>query len=157
MTLPDGRSRLRFALEIAIGLVPVTLVLLPFLAAGAGGLIVSVFATLADPEWPLSTRARMVLPTFGLLAWVAAAFAGVLAVWVMTLSIWGWRLRGKTIRVVVLLAFVAGIVAEGRWIATMLRPRHAYDAGTWFVWLAFLIPPTVLGLLHLPEFVRESK
>ena len=82
------KGRAITVLEIAFGLLPASVVLLPLLIAGATGTAVAMMVILADGSKSFSTRTRllMALSSAGIILWVLCAMVGMLALWVAVLS-----------------------------------------------------------------------
>ena len=104
----------RIVLEVLVGLVPVTFLLLPLLAAGAVGSPFAIFATLVDPQWPAAIRLQMILPLVWVDVWVVAAVVGVFAAWVLVLGSGTKFLDRRPIRIGLAGFLLLGIIAELR-------------------------------------------
>jgi hypothetical protein len=78
------RSReLALALEIILGLLPVTYVLLPLLALGGFTIKYSMASKLLDFSVPLASRLQSAGSPLLLLLWISAGVAGVASVWTL--------------------------------------------------------------------------
>ena len=102
-----GQRRLRQVVEVALGLVPTTFLLLPFLLASALGTAMAAVAGGAVD------RATVVL-----IGWVLAGVLGIAALWVVVLSDGAARL-GRGGRLVLAVGLLLGIAAAARWLWVM--------------------------------------
>jgi len=153
---PLKKQNQRIVLEVLVGLVPVTFLLLPLLAAGAVGSPFAIFATLVDPQWPAAVRLQMILPLVWVDVWVVAAVAGVFAAWVLVLGSGTKFLDRRPIRIGLAGFLLLGIIAELRWFHFLLTGEKPYDFATWAWWVGLLLPPSVVGVLRLPSLFRSS-
>lgn len=140
------KGRAITVLEVAFGLLPATVVLLPLLMAGAMGAAVALIVILADGSKPFSTRLIMVLPPAGIVLWVLVATLGMLALWVAVLGpeIVDHRPRA---RVVLVTCLVCGSVAAILWLYVM--GRMSSDLKAWVTWIGFLGGPLIVSTRHL--------
>lgn len=90
-----------------------------------------------------------------ILAWVAAAGVGALALWVVVLADSPTVVRQARLRWWLIAGLVLGLLAATRWLATMMGGGHSHDAHTWAVWLGLLIGPLVLGTYYLVLLVQR--
>jgi hypothetical protein len=146
------KGRAITVLEIALGLLPASVVLLPLLMAGATGTAVAVVVILADGSRPFSTRLTMALPSAGIILWVLCATVGMLALWVAVLSRQEVDHRPRA-RAVLITSLVCGSVAAILWLYDMGRTTH--DLKTWAVWIGFLGGPLIVSARHLFVLVRD--
>ena len=134
-----GQWRLRQVAELALGLVPATFLLLPFLLAGALG---TAMATVASGALDWATGL--------LIGWVLAGVLGISALWVAVLSDGAARFSPGS-RLVLGVGLLLGIAAAARWIWVMGTNGHRYGAATWIVWLVLLGGPLVIASLRLAQ------
>jgi hypothetical protein len=141
--------------QVLIGPLPATILLLPVLLAGGLGAAIALLATLFDPSRSLGEIWATVTTTGVILAWIVAATLGVLALWAIVLEENPAFLRQPAVRWPLVMALALGLMAAARWIWTMVASRHSYGAMTWAVWLALLVGPIVLGAYHLAGLLRR--
>ena len=134
-----GQRRLRQVVEVALGRVPTTFLLLPFLLASALGTAMAAVAGGAVD------RATVVL-----IGWVLAGVLGIAALWVVVLSDGAARL-GRGGRLVLAVGLLLGIAAAARWLWVMGTGGHRYGAATWTVWLLLLGGPIVVASFRLVQ------
>jgi hypothetical protein len=96
-----------------------------------------------------------VFSTGAILGWIAAAAAGVLALWVVALAEPPAALRQAPGRWWLAAGLLLGLVAASRWLWTMTTAGHGYDMQTWMFWLLLLVGPLVLGSYYLILLVRR--
>ena len=143
-------------LRVLLGPLPATLLLLPLLFAGGLGAALALITWLVEPGRSAAERwAGLIAPSLTL-AWVAAAGAGVLALWVAVLADPPATLRQTPLRWWLAGGLAIGILAAGWWLWTMGTGNHDYDPRTWLVWLAMLAGPLVFGSYYLAYLVRGS-
>ena len=128
-------------MELTLGVAPATCLLLPFLLAGALGLLMGSVAGAAF-DWSTAL----------LLGWVLASALGLAALWAVVLSDGGVGLIGG-IRLVLSAGLLLGIAAASRWIWIMGTSAHPYGAATWAVWLVCLGGPIVVASLRLAQLL----
>ena len=141
--------------QVLIGPLPATILLLPVLLAGGLGAAIALLATIFDPSRSLAEIWATVTTTGVILAWIVAGCLGVLALWVIVLEQNPAFLMQPTVRWPLAIALTLGLMAAARWIWTMAASRHGYGAMTWTVWLALLVGPIVLGAYHLAGLLRR--
>jgi len=148
------KGRAITVLEIAFGLLPTTVILLPLLMAGAMGAAVAAVVMLADGSKPFSTRLIMVLPPAGIVLSVLTATLGMLALWVAVLGREEVDHRPRA-RVVLVTCLVCGSVAALRWLYVMAR--ESYDLKMWATWIGFLGGPLIVSARHLFLLVMKRR
>lgn len=141
--------------RVLLGPLPATAILLPLLFAGGLGTAIAVLAWLVEPGRSTAQWWDTVSSTGLLLAWMAAAGLGVMALWVAVLAESPEALRESPARWRLVAGLLLGLVAAGRWLWTMAAGRHSYDTATWAVWLVLLVGPVVLGTYYLVVFARR--
>jgi hypothetical protein len=134
-----GQWRLRQVAELALGLVPATFLLLPFLVAGALGTAMAAVSGGAV-DWAIAV----------LIGWVLAGLLGISALWVVVLSDGAARLSPGS-RVVLTVGLLLGMAAAARWIWVMGTNGDRYGAATWTVWLLLLGGPVVVASFRLVQ------
>ena len=139
LKIMTGQWRPRQVVEVALGLVPATFVLLPFLLAGALG---TAMATIAGGALDWATGL--------LIGWVLAGVLGITALWVVVLSDGGGSLSLGS-RLVLAVGLLLGMAVAARWIWVMGTSGHRYGAATWTVWLVLLGGPFVTASLRLTQ------
>ena len=148
-----GRDAARWALA-AIGPLPATVLVLPLLFAAGTGVVFALAAALGEPSGSAAGRWTAVTTSARWLAWIAAADAGVLALWVLALAESPAALRRSRSRWWLVAGLVLGLLAAGRWLVVMGTSAHSYGPSTWAVWLALLAGPLVLGTYYLVRLLR---
>ena len=124
---------------MALGLAPATLLLLPFLLAGALGTAMAAVAGGAV-DWAIAV----------LIGWVLAGVLGITALWVVVLRDGGAGLRLGS-RLVLAVGLLLGMAAAARWIWVMGANGHRYGAVTWAVWILLLGGPLVVASFRLAQ------
>ena len=140
--------------HVLIGPLPASVLLLPMLLAGGLGVAIALAAALFGPGASAASRWAAASGSAKLLAWMAAADAGVVALWVVALAGSPDAYRRTRARWWLVTGLGLGLVAAVRWLAVMNRGAHAYGASTWALWLALLAGPVVLGTYYLVRLVR---
>ena len=140
--------------HVLIGPLPATVVLLPILFAGGLGMAFALAAALVEPGASAASRWAAAASSAPLLGWIAAADAGVVALWVVALgSPDGLKRSGARWWLVAGLGL--GLVAAARWLAFMSQGGRGYDASTLgALWLGLLVGPVVLGTYYLVRLAR---
>lgn len=146
---------MRYWLRVLLGPLPATVLLLPLLFAGGLGSAIALVTGLLQPNRPPGERWALVSTSGVILAWVAAAGIGVLALWLVTLAEEPTHLRKYPSRWLLAAGLLIGLVAAGRWLWIMALGGHSYDSETWAVWLTLLSGPVVLGIYYLIQLLRE--
>ena len=141
--------------RVLLGPVPATVLLLPLLLAGGLGAAIGLVAGLVEPGRSAAERWATVTTTGTVLAWVAAAAAGVVALWVVVLAEPRAGLSQVRLRWLLVAGLVLGLVAASRWLWTMAGGGHSYGPLTWAVWLGLLVGPLVLGIYYLVLLLRQ--
>ncbi len=116
--------------RVLLGPLPATVLLLPLLFAGGLGAGIALVAALVEPGHSAAERWATVTSTGAILGWIAAAAAGVLALWAMALAEPPAALRQAPAR---------------WWLGTITTAGHGYGTQTWMVWLVLLVGPLALG------------
>ena len=142
-------------MQVVIGPLPATILLVPLLFAGGLGAGIALLATLFDPSRSAAELWATVASTGTILGWIAAGGVGVLALWAVVLEKNPAFLRQGVVRWPLVIGLALGLIAATRWIWAMAAIRHSYGAMTWAVWLALLLGPVVLGGYHLVRLVRQ--
>ena len=141
--------------RVLLGPLPATVLLLPLLLAGGLGAAIGLVAGLVEPGRSAAERWATVTTTGTVLAWVAAAAAGVLALWVVVLAEPRPGLSKARLRWWLVAGLVLGLLAASRWLWTMAGGGHSYGPLTWAVWLGLLVGPLVLGIYYLGLLLRQ--
>ena len=131
--------------RVLLGPLPATVLLLPLLFAGGLGAGIALVAALVEPGHSAAERWATVTSTGAILGWIAAAAAGVLALWAMALAEPPAALRQAPARWWLAAGLLLGLVAASRWLGTMTTAGHGYGTQTWMVWLVLLVGPLALG------------
>ena len=147
------KERAITVLEIALGLLPATVVLLPLLVAGATGAAFAGAMILADRSRPFSVRLTMVLPPVGIILWVLSAALGMAALWVSVLARKMVAHKSRA-RVLLAVCLLCGSVAAILWLYVM--SRASYDVKTWAIWGGFLAGPLIVSTRHVFLLDRKS-
>jgi hypothetical protein len=143
-------------IRVLLGPLPATVLLLPMLYAGGLGAAFALVAGLVEPG-PSARERWAGLSTSGLmLAWIAAASAGVLALWAAVLADTPAALRQTPIRWWLATGLALGLLAAGRWLWMMSAGSDGYAPLTWGVWFLMLAGPLLLGSYYLVYLVRGS-
>jgi len=100
-------------------------------------------------RWASASTAGMVL------AWIAAAGIGVLALWIVVLAEPRAAHSQARLRWWLAAGLLIGLLAAARWLATIAGSGHTYSLLTWAVWLGLLFGPLVLGTYYLVLLVRQ--
>jgi hypothetical protein len=130
-------------MEVALGLVPATFLLLPLLLAGGLGTAIAALASGAiEPAIVI------------LIGWVVIGVLAIAALWLVVLSD-GAVNRGRRVRFVLAAGLLLGIAAAARWFWTMGTSSHRYGAATWLVWLLLLGGPVLVASLRLKQLWRS--
>ena len=140
--------------QVVIGPLPATVLLLPILLAGGLGVIFALAAALVEPGATAASRWAAASSSARLLGWIAAADAGVVALWVVALAGSPDALKRTGARWWLVAGLGLGLVAAARWLALMSRAGHGYDAATWALWLGLLVGPVLLGTYYLLRLAR---
>jgi len=140
-----GLWRLRKVMEVALGLVPATFLLLPLLLAGALGTAMTTVAG-GTLDWA----------TCLLFGWAMAGVLGTAALWVVVLNDGGAGL-GPGRRLMLAVGLLLGMAGAARWIWVMGTNGHRYGAATWAVWLVLLGGPLVVASLRLPQLWNSHR
>ena len=138
------KGRIITVLEVALGLLPATVVLLPLLMAGAGGSAIAVLAILADGAKPLSMRLTMALPPVGIVLWVLSAALGILALWISMLGRETVAHQPR-VRVGLVACLLVGSVAAILWLYVMGTGRESHDLLSWAIWIGLLGGPLIVS------------
>jgi hypothetical protein len=141
--------------RVLLGPLPATVLLVPLLFAGGLGTAIGLLAVLVEPGYSAAGRWSTVTSAGVVLAWVAAAGVGVLALWVVVLAEPPAALKQSPARRWLAVGLLVGLLAAGRWLWTMVAGGHSYDAVTWVVWLVLLVGPLVLGSYYLVQLLRR--
>lgn len=140
--------------EIALGLVPITLVLTPLLTFGTGMLFVSAVLMLVSS----GLSPREALGFAGLILWLLAGLFGLIMVWIITVeseSTIEFSLRARVVRIAGLLG---GAIAASFWLYDSVRTGVRWDATSIAFWGFLFLGPTVLGLKHgVPLFCNAFR
>lgn len=140
--------------EIALGLVPITLVLAPLLTFGTGMLFVSAVLMLVSS----GLSPREALGFAGLILWLLAGLFGLIMVWIITVeseSTIEFSLRARVVRIAGLLG---GAIAASFWLYDSVRTGVRWDATSIAFWGFLFAGPTVLGLKHgVPLFCNAFR
>jgi hypothetical protein len=140
---------------VLLGPLPATVLLLPLLFAGGLGTAIGLLAVLVEPGRSAAERWATVTSTGVVLAWVAAAGVGVLALWLVVLAEPPAALKQAPARWWLAAGLFLGLIAAGRWLWTMAAGGPSYGTQTWAVWLALLVGPLVLGSYYLVLLLRR--
>jgi len=143
-------------LEVALGLLPATVVLLPLLMAGAGGSAIAVLAILADGAKPFSMRLTTALLPVGIVLWVLSAALGMLALWI---SVLGHETVAHQLRVRVGLVacLLGGSVAAILWLYVMGAGRGSPGLLGWAIWIGLLGGPLIVSARHLVLLLMNQR
>jgi hypothetical protein len=128
-------------MEIAIGLVPVTLILTPLLTWGTG--MLALVGILEFASWP--QRIDELLGIGMLVLWGIAGLYGLLMVWIVTFesdSAIQLSYRQRTVRIV---GLIAGAAAAAVFYWSMIKGASARNL---IYWTLVFLGPTALGLKH---------
>jgi hypothetical protein len=142
-------SRVRLFVEIILGALPATLLVLPFAMAGAAGTAFAAAAILADRAIPFSARLMMLRGPGELLLWISSAVLGLSALWFAVLADEMEVPHRSRLRVALILGLLVGIVAAVRWLFVMGQNSENYGRATWVTWIGLLLGPIVVGTRHL--------
>jgi hypothetical protein len=142
-------SRVRLFVEIILGPLPATLLVLPFAMAGAAGTAFAAAAILADRAIPFSSRLMMLRGPGELMLWILSAVLGLSALWFAVLADEMEVPHRSRLRVVLILGLLVGIAAAVRWLFVMGRSGENYGRATWVTWIVLLLGPIVVGARHL--------
>jgi hypothetical protein len=142
-------------MQVVLGPLPATILLLPVLLAGGLGAAIALLATLFDPARSLGEVWGTVASAGMILVWIGAGGLGVLALWAVVLEENPAFLRQDIVRWPLAIGLALGLMAAIRWIWVMATGRHSYSTTTWVVWLGLLLGPVVLGAYHLVRLVRR--
>ena len=149
------KGRIITVLEVALGLLPATVVLLPLLMAGAGGSAIAVVAILADVAKPFSTRLTMALAPVGIVLWVLTAALGMLALWISVLGRETVAHQPR-VRVGLVACLLGGSVAAILWLYVMGR-GPGRDLLSWAIWIDLLGGPLIVSARHLVLLVMNQR
>jgi hypothetical protein len=141
--------------RVLLGPLPATVLLLPLLFAGGLGAGIALLAALVELGGSAGERWATVTSTGMVLAWVAAAAVGVLALWVVVLEEPAAALKQAPARRWLTAGLLIGLLAAGRWLWAMAAGGHSYGTLTWAVWLVLLAGPCVLGSYYLVLLLRR--
>jgi len=141
-------------LRILLGPLPATLVLVPMLLAGGLGTMTALVVSVAAPGQTAADRWSVLTGTLPLVLWVAAAVAGVLALWVAVLAASPAALGAGPERWWIAAGLLVGAVAAGRWLWLMMAGRYDYVSVAWALWLVLLAGPIVLSVYYLLHLLR---
>jgi hypothetical protein len=141
--------------RVLLGPLPATVLLLPLLFAGGLGAAIGLLAVLVESGRSATERWATVTSTGVVLAWVAAAGVGVLALWLVVLAEPPAALKQAPARWWLAAGLFLGLIAAARWLWTMAAGGHSYGTQTWAVWLALLVGPLVLGCYYLVLLLRR--
>jgi hypothetical protein len=141
-------------LRVILGPLPATMLLMPLLFAGGLGAAAGLVAVMVQPGPSLAERWSNLLTPMTMLAWIAAAAAGVLALWLVVLAGTPADVRQSPLRWWVAGGLAVGVFAAARWLWLMAAGTHAYGGATWGLWIVLLVGPLVLGGYYLLQLVR---
>jgi len=127
-----GRRPLPRWLRILVGPLPASLLLLPFLLAGAAGTLMAMFGRLLDPAHGPGEPWRAIGPLASILIWVAGASAGVAALWSAVWADSPAVLRQSPRRWWLTAGLLIGLISAMRWLLVMAG-HGGYDVATWLV------------------------
>jgi hypothetical protein len=144
-------------LRVLLGPLPATVLLLPLLFAGGLGAGLAMVTLLVEPGRSIAERWASLRAPVLMVAWVAAAAVGVLALWLVVLEEGPATVRHGSTRWWLAGGLALGLLAAGRWLWVMGVGGHRYDWPTWGVWLALLAGPLVLGSYYLIQLMRGGK
>jgi hypothetical protein len=150
------KGRIITVLEVALGLLPATVVLLPLLMAGAGGSAIAVLAILADGSKPFSMRLTMALPPVGIVLWVLSAALGMLALWVSVLGRETVTQQPR-LRIGLVACLLGGSVAALLWLYVMGTGRGSQGLLSWAIWIGLLGGPLIVSTRHLILLVMNQR
>ena len=150
------KGRIITVLEVALGLLPATVVLLPLLMAGAGGSVIAILAILADGTKPFSMRLTVALPPVGIVLWVLSAALGMLALWISVLGRETVAHRPR-VRVGLVVCLIGGSVAAILWLYVMGTGRGSPGLLGWAIWLGLLGGPLIVSARHLLLLVMNQR
>jgi hypothetical protein len=136
-------------IRVILGPLPATLLLIPILFAAGLGTALALVVELIDPGRSLADRWFALRTTGRLLVWIAAAGAGVSALWAIVLAESSDTVSRPAARLWLAAALVAGLIAASRWLWVMAASSRHYDSHTWMLWLALLGGPIVLSVYDL--------
>jgi hypothetical protein len=140
--------------RVLLGPLPATVLLLPLLFAGGLGAAIGVLTALVESGRSAAERWATVTSTGVVLAWVAAAGVGVLALWIVVLAEPPAALRRAPARWWLVVGLL-GLMAASRWLWTMAAGGYSYGTQTWAVWLVLLLGPLALGSYYLALLLRR--
>ena len=139
-------------LRILLGPLPVTLILIPLLLAGGAGVVFAIIGTLMLPALVPSATWVTVGYLLLLIAWIAAAAVGTMALWAAVLANSVAELRTSPSRKGLVIGLLLGVGAAGAWLCVMAR-GPAWGKSTWGVWLGLLVGPLVFSLYYLVKLL----
>ena len=142
-------------IRVLLGPLPATVLLLPLLFAGGAGAAIAFVAGLVEPGRSLAERWASASTAGMVLAWIAAAGIGVLALWIVVLAEPRAGLSQARLRWWLAAGLLIGLLAAARWLATIAGSGHTYSLLIWAVWLGLLVGPLVLGTYYLVLLVRQ--
>ena len=131
--------------EVALGLAPATLLLLPLLLVGALGTVMAAVAG-GGIDWA----------TAALIGWVLAGVLGIAALWAVVLRDGAAGLSLGS-RLVLALGLLLGMAAAARWVWVMGANGVRYGPATWTVWLLLLGGPLVVASSRLAQLWRSLR
>ena len=141
--------------RVLLGPLPATLLLLPVLFAGGLGAGIALVAGLVAPGRTAAERWAAVSASGPILAWIAGAGMGVLALWVVVLAESPAVLRRMPARWWLAAGLLLGGLAAARWLWVLAMGGHSYGALTWAVWVVLLVGPLVLGSYYLAVLLSQ--
>jgi hypothetical protein len=150
------KGRIITVLEVALGLLPATVVLVPLLMAGAGGSAIAVLAILADGTKPFSMRLTMALPPVGIVLWVLSAALGMSVLWISVLGRETVAHQPR-VRVGFVACLLGGSVAAILFLYVMGTGRGSPDLLSWAIWIGLLGGPLIVSTRHLVLLVMNQR
>ena len=150
------KGRIITVLEVALGLLPATVVLLPLLMAGAGGSAIAVVAILADGAKPFSMRLTMALAPLGIVLWVLIAALGMLALWISVLGHESVAHQPR-VRIGLVACLLGGSVAALLWLYVMGTGPGSQGLLSWAIWVDLLGGPLIVSARHLVLLVMNQR
>jgi hypothetical protein len=130
--------------EIALGLVPITLVLTPLLTFGTGMLFVSALLMLVSS----GLSPREALGFAGLILWLLAGLFGLIMVWIVTVESESTIEFSRGARAVRIAGLLGGAIAASLWLYDSVRTGVRWDPTSIAFWGLLFLGPTALGLRH---------
>ena len=148
---------MRKLVEIVLGPLPPTLLILPLVAGGVVGNIIALFAIAGDPSFGNGDQANALGGVFWQIVSGLCVMAGLFALWLVVLVDARTRASNRVTLAATVAALGLGAFQAARWLHIVLSHDPGYPLTTKLLWIFAAAGPVIVAAGSVPRLVRALR